>query len=393
MTRFLVRTAGLCLAVCMLWPGRTLVAAQASATSAQIAGKMPALPAPTLTWDSKTQGAFVMSLCRGLDGSIWAGTEDDGVWRWDPKAPAGGQWTHFTTKDGLGDDDAYALACDWTGCIWAGSLNHGVSVYNGMEWRNYDLLTGPLGSRVFAIAICPTDGDVWMATDAGLARYSLHWGTWTYYTRAEGLPSDQANALAFNRAGDLFVGTQCDGIAIGRAKDNYKKWAVVTGPEQMPNTPGGAGLPTNLINCLLASRAGTVYAGTTTGLARSEDDGKTWRYLRGADWEAKVLGLYHGPKPVDADTHGHLMLEDYVTALAEDDAGRLWIGYRQKGLEVVDEVTGNELAKYSDDYVTALTPGPLPRCVRGERGPRKRRHPACRAADDRADSPSPTSFW
>jgi ligand-binding sensor domain-containing protein len=50
-------------------------------------------------------------------------------------------------------------------------LNHGVSVYDGETWKNYGVIEGPIGERIFAIAVCPADGDVWIATSAGLTRY------------------------------------------------------------------------------------------------------------------------------------------------------------------------------------------------------------------------------
>ncbi len=68
----------------------------------------------------------------------------------------------FTTKDGLGDDYGYALACDDQNRIWVGHLNHGVSVFNGQKWQTYevvgglsrpDTLNGPLGERIFKIAV------------------------------------------------------------------------------------------------------------------------------------------------------------------------------------------------------------------------------------------------
>ena len=291
---------------------------------------------------------------------FYVGCEDTGVWQYDWQAPEKDRWRQFTTKDGLGDDSAYAMVVDRRDRLWVGNLNHGVSVYNGLEWRNYNLLTGPSGVHVFAMATSPVDGDVWISTEAGLTRYSLSGDTWSDVARTDSLPHDPPSTLAFDPStGDLYVGTQCSGVAIGSRASDYRSWRAVHGPGPMPVTPGGAGLPTDLINCLLVSKkSGTVYAGTPTGLARSESRGKDWRYLRGADWRAKVLGLYHGPKPVEVQTRGHILPEAYVTALGEDSAGRLWIGFRQQGIEVVDPATGEEVAKFGDNFVTALLPGP-----------------------------------
>jgi len=122
-------------------------------------------------------------------------------------------------------------------------------------------------------------------------------------------------------------------------------------------------LPTSLINCLLVASDDTVYAGTTTGLARSSNNGLTWRFLRGADWEANVNGLYHGPKPLPADAQGLPLLEDYVTCLADDGAGHLLVGHRQQGMESVSLKGDTRLFPSSKDsqptdYVTALLPLP-----------------------------------
>ena len=308
-------------------------------------------------WDANAQGQFITSLCQDNAGRVWIGTEDQGVWRFDPSASIGKQYSHFTTKDGLGDDNAYALACDKAGRIWLGSLNHGVSVFNGKQWKTYGPLDGPLGSRVFALAVSPTDGGVWGATEAGLFRYQN--SHWTYFTRADGLPSDQANALAFGPDGTLYVGTQADGIAIASPDDNYKSWRIVSGPNQMPSAATGTGLPSALINCLLITQNGTVYAGTDGGLAASRDGGLTWRYQRGVDWKAKLAGLYHPVTPSAAPFAGDLLSEDYVTSLAEGTDGRLFIGHRQTGVEAFDPKTGKRMQSgangiKTDDYVNCL---------------------------------------
>ena len=141
---------------------------------------------------------------------------------------------------------------------------HGVSVFNGAKWQTYevvgglsrpDTLNGPLGERIFKIAVCnagvspapgnagvspavfhdtltdkdsPMAGSVWMASSAGLAIYFPSTDTWSYLTRADGLPSDQANAIAFDKDGTVYVGTQCDGLAIASPADHYATWKQVT---------------------------------------------------------------------------------------------------------------------------------------------------------------------
>ena len=122
------------------------------------------------------------------------------------------------------------------------------------ELRRADRSAGP---QDFAISTCPKDGDVWILSDAGIARYSLSQNNWSYFTWAEGLPSNQANAIAFDAAGNAARSSQCDGIAMAKAVEKYAKWTVVSGPDRMPNTSYGNGLPTNLINCLLVTWKGT----------------------------------------------------------------------------------------------------------------------------------------
>ncbi len=278
---------------------------------------------------------FVVSLAQDGAGRIWIGTEDHGVFRFDAAAKNAAAWTKFTTKDGLGDDNAYAICEDKLGRVWVGHLNHGVSVYNGQSWKNYDVLDGPIGERVFSVAADPVSGDIWIATSAGLTRYSVDHDKWNYITLCDGLPSDQIQSLAFDTRGTLYAGTQCDGFAIASGKDNYQRWKQIAGSDSVPLTPTGAGLPSNLINQVLVDRNGTVYVATTCGLAASKD-GKRWSFVRGADWAAKVKGLYGGPPRGWRETKADFTLtEDYCTCLAEDDSGLLWVGHWRTGYEVI----------------------------------------------------------
>ncbi len=315
-------------------------------------------------WDTAAQGKLVTALAADTSGHFWVGTEERGVWEADG-AGAGAGWKQFGTKDGLGKDDVTALVCDTKGRVWAGHRSAGVSVFNGQTWKSYDQANGPLGGHVFALAVSPKDGDVWMATDAGLTRYSLAKDVWRDYSRADGLPSDQIEALAFDPKGTLYAGTQGDGLAVGAVPDDYGTWKHLIGPSRPSPFATGSGFPDNRITALLVARDGSVYAGTPSGLAGSQDGGKSWNYLRGANWYAKVLGQT-SPVPAGlAPSSTPTLSEDYVSALAEDGAGRLWVGHSAAGVEAADTA-------HPDHALTNIFPQPNTtdvRCLLAPIGP------------------------
>lgn len=288
---------------------------------------------------------FIMAMATDTSGNVWLATEDDGMYKTDPSTTNRKQ---FKSKDGTGDNTFYAVAIDRLGRVWCGSLNHGVSVYNGQSWRVYGLENGPLGIRVFDIQCSPVDGDVWMATNAGLARYRISTCAWSYYTRLDGLPADQTQSLAFNRQGDVIAGLQCGGIAIARAAEGHRQWITTAAPwyfdksqrAPFPLTSQGEGLPSNLINCVLVTRDNTIWAATVAGLAWSRDNGRTWCFLRGRDYADRVKGQLGGAPagwiPPQKNDIEKLLPEDYVTSLAEAPDGKLWLGFRKQGCTEFD---------------------------------------------------------
>jgi len=305
-------------------------------------------------------GKFITALC-ATDEALWIGTEDRGLWRLDLSADPGkpGAWKQFIGKDGPNTEHVYAIAVDAAGRVWVGTVNQGVAVYNGAEWRTFGVLDGCAGERVFAIAADADSkrGHVWIGTDQGLVCWSPDAaergrsptersgspepprpdaatsapGTWRTYTRADGLPSDQIYALAVAPTGRVWVGTECDGLAW--SDPPYKKWTCVraaaerSGDEgEAPGLAGGTGpgLPSNLSNDLLVLRDGTVVYSTNYGLGMGRGGGLTW-----TSWQ----GLLNQP------------YANYCRGLAEDPSGRLWIATRHLGLARLDGRSG-ELKSY-----------------------------------------------
>ena len=308
----------------------------------------------------------VMAIAPDARGNLWVGSEMEGVYRYET---ATRRWTQFTPNDGLGDNYAYAVAVDRMGRVWVGHLGRGVSVHNGQEWRNYEViagasdpasLAGPLGGRIFDIAVCPTDGDVWMATSLGLARYSEARDEWSYYTRLDGLPSDQANAIAFDAEGNIYVGMQCDGLAIALAREGYKTWRPVVGPLRMPTVSRGSGLPSSMVNDVLVMRDNTLLVATTHGVAESRDYGRSFAWYRGSNWSERVRAQPGGAPAGWWEQPGAVYVEDDVACLAEGADGVLWLGYRQKGFEAVNAKTGRRvplLWSEGNEFVRAIVAG------------------------------------
>ena len=230
-----------------------------------------------------------------------------------------------------------SLAADQYGRLWAGTARNGLFVRNDDQWNHY-----AIGERIPAILASPIDGIVVLATDIGVVGYNAEKDEWTEIDSSIVQPT----ALAFDVNGNLFVGTSCNGIIRLDKSGNFRDGKQITasrrfGPGSAPNVspvpldPCGTGLPSNQINALLIGSDGTVWAGTSAGLAWSRDNGETWIFLRGRDYGDKMRGLFagtpHGWKELPRVRFGELLPEDHVSLLVEDESGTLWIGTSSLG--------------------------------------------------------------
>jgi hypothetical protein len=345
-----------------------------------------------------TDAEFVVSMIPDGNGGIYIGTEiqiittpirafDDpggsahqitineyGVYHLDKN----GGYKQYTRKNGLGDSSVYAMATDKKGRLWVGHLDTGVSVFNGKLWKNFDVPDGPVGERVFDIQTCPVDGDVWIATSAGITRYRIDADQWEHLTRQDGLLEDQVASLAFQKDGTLIAATQCYGIAVfNRNEDgSYKHAKNITAPHRFgPDNCSpvsieatGTGLPTNHINQVFAASDGNIWIATSAGLVKTNADLTQLQFVRGQNYAEKVNGLIGGApkdwKVCPNETMAKLLPHDYVTCIAEDADGVIWVGTRERGFVAIDNKmekrTGPDSAALgvSADFITCIVPMP-----------------------------------
>ena len=158
----------------------------------------------------------ILSLAAAPNGDLWVGTPD-GLNR-----IRGGSIDAFTSADGLPDDFIRSLLADADGSLWIGTrrgLTHWTgesrgrnggpgSGVAGARMETFTQASG-LGSDLVGAMARDANGDLWVATFAGLSR--LHGGRIANYTAANGLSSNVVTALLARGNGTLLIGTQDHG--------------------------------------------------------------------------------------------------------------------------------------------------------------------------------------
>jgi ligand-binding sensor domain-containing protein len=80
-------------------------------------------------------------------------------------------WELYNTKNGLGSDSVWTLAEDKEGNIWVGTINNGVSKFDGKMWTIYNVASGLIDNSVLSIAQ-DGYGRMWFGTHGGLSIFS-----------------------------------------------------------------------------------------------------------------------------------------------------------------------------------------------------------------------------
>lgn len=115
---------------------------------------------------------FAFYIDIGPDGKIWIGTIETGVSCYD-----GSAWTHFSLADmgAVGKGELMPLAVDAENILWVGvsgedEENQEVIRYDGQSWAAFESENGPALKNIYTITLGP-DSTIWFGTDYGLFGY------------------------------------------------------------------------------------------------------------------------------------------------------------------------------------------------------------------------------
>jgi len=237
-----------------------------------------------------------------------------------------------------------------SGHLLIGTQKKGLLVYDGSTLQPFHSTL----SKVFVTELAGSETDLWIGTqDQGVAHW--HGGSVEWFTEQNGLPDARVYSIALD-GNKAYVGT-----AAGIAEFDGGKFARVLAPGafvrallpqqksllagtmddgliEIPmeasrgNTPrhGGTAQLSDVVQLL--SQGASTYAITTHGI---------FAKVPGSGWK-EVL------KP-----SGGVLTDRNVSALAMDRFGRLWVGYFDRGLDIL-EANGKTTRHIEDEHVFCI---------------------------------------
>ena len=214
---------------------------------------------------------------------IWFGTANAGVHRF---IKAVNTWIYYTKKDGLASNHVTWITVQGND-VWFGSKEDGVSRFDKVsgKWTIYRQADFLADNDVRDIAR-DADGNLWIATVAGISIYHPQTHSWEVVSRKDGLTTPYITSMYVE--------------PFGSAQDQRSLSRV---PRGEILTSGMNGQQDNPSAHTTSLRAGTIWIGTDRGLGS--------RALNGGEW------TFHSPSRSEGDS--------FVTAL-DADGDVLWLG-------------------------------------------------------------------
>jgi len=194
-------------------------------------------------------------------------------------------WENFTTSNGLPDNFVRSLFEDSQGNIWIGTLNNGVSRYDGKNFTNFNTSDGLVDNSILSIAE-DDDGVMWFGTFGGLGLYDG--SNWFLLSELAGIPFN-GWALLNDNSGNMWIGTKelgllaFDGSTFLQFFDNNC-------------------IECNFINTFYLDQGGDLWIGTEGGAKRFDGTNFT------------LFNTSNG------------LADNDVQSFNEDTFGNLWIG-------------------------------------------------------------------
>ena len=245
-------------------------------------------------------GFGITSLSPDNDGGMWIATEARGVVHITER-----EMVWETSESGLPSDRVLTLLTARNGTLWAGTNGGGVARLDETGWVPLSMADGLAADFVSAL-FEDADGVFWFGTVAGVTRYDpASWRTW----QTDDSPRGRISALALG-----------DGV-LWAAEENGRLFRLQEdGWQSVSLRVGRRPLELMSIETLFVDAQGRLWLGTRTqgAIALEAHRTRQWTMADG-------------------------LVENFVTAIAQDQEGAMWFGTRAGGLSRWDGRTWQEI--------------------------------------------------
>lgn len=237
-----------------------------------------------------TDQARIRNVFRSRDGSLWIGTDGNGVYHVSAQGTK-----HFTAREGLVNNFVRVFLESRDGTLWIGTDN-GVSHLDRGSFRNYTTQNGLAYNSIRSL-LESRDATIWIGTEHGLSQFSN--GAFLHNQMTAALVDEKVWALRQDTDGGMWIGTRAHGLY--RYRDG-----------QLFHYTTANGLASDSIYCILEDKQGHFWFSGPSGvmllrraeldaLATNKDQLLSLRIFK-ADEGGKPVQFYGGTQPAGALT-------------------------------------------------------------------------------------------
>ncbi|MBI4854062.1 MAG: GAF domain-containing protein [Acidobacteria bacterium] len=271
----------------------------------------------------------ISSLAQSKDGTLWFSSFISGLVSLSPD----GQTKIYGIKDGLVEEELWAVFVDSKGRIWTGG-HKGASFYDKGHFTNFSSAKIGLKTRISVFAEDAL-GRIWMGSDSsasnGIVAYDD--SSFTLYDTEKGLVKNQVNGFGTDKKGNLWICTEG-----GLSRFDGTNFTNYTTKE---------GLPNKYVHRFYEDEAGNLWIGMAGGI--SKFDGKTFKHYTIKD------GL--SDNSVRAITsYNNLLWIGTLRGISTFD-GRKFTSYRVKQGLISDSITNGLKSNLGDGLWFSTTEG------------------------------------
>ena len=217
---------------------------------------------------------------------------------------------------------AQTITQDKDGFLWLGTFD-GLVKYDGYEYTTYRKIPGDstsLNETSIEKIYLDQSGDLWIGTSLGLNRYNSQCDCFQRFPDVSNDLNAQVNAFAEDANGNLWIGTQKGGLF--KYNPTTQRFT-----RHLNQTSNPVHLLDDQIRILLVDKNNILWIGTGEPFDPSITGDGLVRY---------DLNTGYAKRYLNDPNNSNSLLDNRVSALYEDQQGKLWIGSCESGLHYWD---------------------------------------------------------